>query len=44
LQDATDQTGLQDAGVAWTWAFAKESWVDGFDAEGLGWWAVHEDV
>jgi hypothetical protein len=44
LQDAADQTGLEDAGVARTGAFAEEGWVDGFDAEGLRWWAVHEDV
>jgi hypothetical protein len=41
LQDAADQTRLQHAGVAGTGAFAEEGWVDGFDAEGLGWWAVH---
>jgi hypothetical protein len=44
LQDAADETRLQDASVAWTGAFAEQSWVDGFDAEGLGGRAVHEDV
>ena len=44
LQDAADQTGLEDAGVARARAFAEEGWVDGLDAEGLRGRAVHEDV
>ncbi len=35
---------MEDAGIAWTRSLAEEGWVDGFDAEGLGGWAVHEDV
>lgn len=44
LEDATEETGSQDAGVAWARGQVQKGLVDGFDAKGLGWGAVHEDV
>ena len=51
--EENDKTGLEDAaneprgehsGVAGPRGLGQEGWIDGFNAQGLGRWAIHEDV
>lgn len=44
LENATEDALGEDAGVAGARGLGEEGWVDGFDAERLCGWAVHEDV
>lgn len=44
LENAAEDALGEDAGVAGARGLGKEGWVDRFHAEGLCWWAVHEDV